>query len=121
MRGFSLIELLIFIMVVGVIMTGLLLGFNEILVNSPQPERLEIARQIAEQRMEIILGQRHTVGYATFVDPCTAPPAVCPAIPAGYNITLPTVVATGDPNFSDVTVQVTGLGQATLRARVANY
>jgi len=119
--GFSLIELVIFIVVIGVVSVGLMMSFNEVLFTSTTPEKNDVATQLAIERMELILGQKRLVGFDGFIDPCTSgsPPSIC-TLPTGYNIATPTVTTTADPNFKDITVQVSGNGHATLITQVAN-
>lgn len=121
-HGFSLIELIIFIVVVSILVAGILIGFNQVLSGSTAPEENSIAFQLAKQRMELILGQRDTLGFTPFVDPCVASPGlpIC-TLPAGYAITQPTVTVAPNPNFKNIIVSVTGPGFATLTSRVANY
>jgi len=119
--GFTIIELVIFIVVIGILASALLLGVHQVLISSTEPEKNIQAIQLAEQRMELILGQRKILGYANFSDPCASGPgpAIC-TLPPGYSISQPTVSLDTDPNFSIITVQVTGASHATLTSRVAN-
>jgi type II secretory pathway pseudopilin PulG len=129
-RGYSLIELAIFIVIMGIIGTALFSGFNTALLGSSAPELGASPMQLAQERMELILGQKRTLGFAGFTaatfDPCTsAPPstqAVCTTLPAGYAVSA--ALATnwgGDTNYKVITVSVTGPGRANLTAMVANY
>ncbi len=128
--GYSLIELVIFIVIMGIIGTALFSGFNAALLGSSTPELGAEPMQLAQQRMELILAQKRALGFAGFTattfDPCTSTPPstqpVCTAIPAGYTVNAtPPVDWGGDPNYKTITVSVTGPGQATLTALVANY
>ncbi|MEW5756898.1 MAG: prepilin-type N-terminal cleavage/methylation domain-containing protein, partial [Pseudomonadota bacterium] len=128
--GFTLIELVIFIVVISLLSVGLFSVFVNTLKGVDQLDVGTQAMQLAIERMELIMPQRHALGFAGFTgstfDPCTSTPtstqAVCTAIPAGYTIT--TQLATSwlsDTNYKVVTVTVAGKGQATLQALVANY
>ena len=129
--GFSLIEVLAFIVIAGILGAALFTAFTT--ATRLQASASDIgaaAVQLAQERMELILGQRRTLGFAAFTattfDPCTAAvpstQPVCTVIPAGY-----TVGATladnwgGDTNYKVITVAVTGPSMATLTALVANY
>ncbi len=118
--GFSLIEVVIFIVVLAVLLAGLLVVFSSSLSKSPQAGQLDMGAELAQQRMELILGQRRAVGFAAFTDPCPGP-AVCTP-PAGYTVTSTIVGGWTDPaNFKIVTVNVTGNTTLTATSLVANY
>lgn len=131
-RGFTLIELIIFIVVAGIMATGLAAVFSSAIRGAAEPGRQTQATQIAQERMELILAQRRRLTFTTFVpanfDPCNPGPGpACPP-PAGYSFTpVPTLVTGwgGDPtnptNYKVVTVTVVGPETATLTAVVANY
>jgi prepilin-type N-terminal cleavage/methylation domain-containing protein len=119
--GFTLIELIIFIVVAGVLAAGLAAVFSTGMRGVAAPGQLTQATQIAQERMELMLGRRRAVGFATFADPCPGS-ALCTPVPAGY--TVNTNIATGwggDPNFKVITVTVTGPSSAVFTALVANY
>ena len=129
--GFSLIELIVFIVVVGMLGTALFAGFSTALRQGASGPDLSIsAAQLAQDRMELIIGQKRVLGFAGFTsatfDPCTsAPPstqAVCTSLPAGYSVsaTLSNNWG-GDTNYKVINVAVTGKSQASLVALVANY
>ncbi len=129
-RGFSLIELLIFIMVVGLMGVALFSAFSAALLGAGERERSVRSAQLAQERLELILAQKHAVGFAGFgaanFDPCiSAPPAThatCSAIPAGYVVTTNLAGAWGgDANYKVITVTVSGRGNAQLSALVADY
>tara|TARA_B100000508_G_C11455428_1_gene276494 strand:- start:133 stop:513 length:381 start_codon:yes stop_codon:yes gene_type:complete len=123
MTGFTLIELVIFIVILGILVLGLLLAFNVSLEKSVDVEGITRALDLAQGRMDLILGQKKMVGFASFVDPCVASPGlgVCTA-PSGYTVT--SSIANnwgGDTNFKVVTVTVSGSGTASLTALVSSY
>jgi MSHA pilin protein MshD len=118
--GFTLIELIIFIVIAGVLAVGLASVFSGTMRGVAEPGQLTQATQIAQERMELILGRRRAVGFATFTDPCPASPLCTPA-PAGY--TVAAAIATnwlGDTNYRVITVTVTGPTNATLTTLVSN-
>ena len=94
--GFSLIEVIVFIVVLGVLAAGLVVAFSSPLRNSPEAGRLDLAAELAQQRMELILAQRRATGFAGFTDPCPGP-AICTP-PTGYTVTSSIVAGYGgDP------------------------
>ncbi len=119
--GFSLIEVVVFIVVLGVLVAGLVVAFGSQLQNSPVAGRLDSAAELAQQRMELILAQRRAMGFAAFADPCPGP-AICTP-PSGYTVTSSIVAGYGaDPtNYKIVTVSVAGSSSITATALVANY
>lgn len=119
--GFSLIELIVFIVVLGVLVAGLVVAFASPLRNSPEAGRLDVAAELAQQRMELILAQRRAVGFAALADPCPGPTICTP--PTGYTVTSSIVAGYGgDPtNYKVITVSVSGTSAMTASALVANY
>ncbi|KTC64610.1 Uncharacterised protein (plasmid) [Legionella adelaidensis] len=68
-RGISLIELVIFILIIGITGTAIFSTFNTILKGANQPDKILKASQIANARMKMILIK----GLAgSFTDPCLA-------------------------------------------------
>lgn len=121
-RGFTLIEIIIFIVITGILATGLAAVFSTTMRGAAMPGQLTQATQIAQERMELILGQRRAVGFAAFTDPCPASPLCAPA-PPGYFFTPPPTIVTGwngNPNYKVITVTVTGPTNATLTALTSN-
>jgi type II secretory pathway pseudopilin PulG len=129
--GFSLIELVVFIVVVGILGAALFAGFSTALQQGASGTDLSTsAIQLAQERMELILAQKRVLGFTGFTaatfDPCTSSPpstqAVCTAPPAGYTVSAAlTDNWGGDTNYKVVNVSVTGASQASLTALVANY
>ncbi len=139
-RGLTLIELVVFIVIVGVAAFALLGSFGAMLTRSPSAAQLTQAAQLAQERMELILGQRNSpfagVGYNNTVDldPCNrvGPPAVCTST-FGFTVssagtgTAPAswVQWNGNPTTSyklvTVTVKLGGTTLATRSAVLSNY
>jgi hypothetical protein len=79
--GVSLIELIAFIVIMGISVVALLSMYRAVLPHGATPAQITLATQLAQERMELLLGQRDVSGYSTAVltDPCAggAPPAIC--------------------------------------------
>ncbi len=120
-RGFSLVEAVTFIVVLGVLFAALVVAMGPALRSSPEAGRIDRAAELAQSRMELILGQRRAAGFAAFADPCPGP-AICTP-PPGYTVTSSISAGWGgDPaNYKVVTVAVSGISSATATAVVANY
>lgn len=143
-RGVTLIELIAFIIIIGVLVSGLIGGFSTTLRGSGTPKQMTQALQLAQERMELIRARKDAVGFACFTgtryDPCqnAAAAGSCPIESAsghpacsptpGYTVT-PALDETGacmggDVNYKCITVTVTdstGTKFAELKAAVANY
>lgn len=125
-KGFTLVELAIFIVVVGLIAAAILLAMSVSLQKSPTINRETTALALAQLRMELILGQRRINGFG-FTDPCSGAgaPAVCTPL-TGYTVTssittpssVPGDVAAG---YKLITVTASGLGDAVVKSLVGNY
>lgn len=116
-QGQSLIELVIFIVVVGIITGAIVNTFRTILIYSYRPGSLLTASQLADARMNIIIQQRRVNGFTNISDPCsTSSLAACTGLNTfannyGYiiNSSLPAAVN----GTRIVTVTVSGTGNAT--------
>jgi type II secretory pathway pseudopilin PulG len=122
MTGFTLIELVVFIVVMGIVALAVIVPLTTALgLKSPTANYQTTAIELAAERMDAIIGQRRLKTYPP-TDPCPGP-AFCTA-PTGYTVT-PTITTpftiSGDNAYSQVVVAVTGLGTATLAAVVGNY
>jgi hypothetical protein len=80
-RGVTLIEVIAFIVIMGISVVALLSMYRAVLPHGVTPAEITLATQLAQERMELILGQRVASGYSTAVltDPCVGgtPPAIC--------------------------------------------
>jgi len=134
LRGFTLVELLVFIVILGLAGYALFRSFGNVLPRSPTAGQLSQAMQLAQERMELILGQRDVRGYNNLVDldPCNVgAPSVCTST-FGYTVTS-TGTAPGAPvawppnpataNYKLVTVTVASgvTTLATQSAVLSNY
>lgn len=135
-RGVTLIELVAFIIIVGVLVSGLMSGFSTTLRGSGEPRQVTQALQLAQERMELIRAQKDVLGFSGFTaatyDPCLAGsthPACSAATTFGYTVTPAPLDETGacmggDPDYKCITVTVTdasGARLSELQAAVANY
>lgn len=124
--GFTLIELIIFIVVTGILASTILLTFRSSLIKTPDVHYSVIATQLADQCMEGFIGSRDMLGYSTASLACGAAtlPSICSA-PSGYSISAsiscsPTL--SGDStNSKTITVVVSGLANATLTTLITDY
>ena len=111
--GFTLIELILFILIMGIAAMTVLLSFQTILARSPNANRQTTALELAEGRMDIIMGQYYQVGFSNFGDICPGA-AVCQSL-SGYTVTSS---ITNNGASKTITVTVSGLGDAILTMQV---
>ncbi len=121
--GHTLIELVIFIVIIGFMPVGVLMAFDVAMHSAPNIQFATRAIELAQERMDFVIGQRDIVGFSGFNDPCEngSLSPLC-TDPSGY--TINSSIANnwgGDSDFKVITVTVTGLGNASLTALVANY
>lgn len=113
--GQTLIDLVVFIVVMGIVISGSMLAFQTVLLNSAKPAQMLTASQLAAARMNLIIQQRRVNGFALISDPCSSGSlAVCTGL-SGY-----VVSSSLDTSVSGVvtaTVTVSGKGSARVMTR----
>lgn len=124
-QGVTLIELIIFIVVLGILGSGILMAFVVALAKSPDIAKMSRASELAQERLELILGQYEEHGFSTFTDLCDgtpSEPAVC-TLSLNYQIADPTIVNNwnGDPDYQLIQVVVSGDGESSLNMVVTQY
>jgi len=143
MRGFTLVELVVFIVILGLAAYALFRSFGSVLPRSPTAAQLTQAMQLAQERMELIQGQRDSPlagrGFNNTVDldPCNVgAPTVCTTT-FGYTVTSagtapapaappagPTIwnaQPIGNYKLVSVTVSLGGITLAQQSAVLSNY
>ena len=125
-RGFSLIELVIFISVLGVVSVGTFAVIDNVLRLNGQPTQVLQAAALAKSRMEIVLLNRQN-GYNTLSDPCEAssPPDACSELStyaSNRQFTVTSNITENTPNKT-ISIRVNGADNNpySLSARVNNY
>lgn len=120
--GFTLVEVLIFLVVSGILMSTILLSMISSVRKEPVALQNMIANQTARKCMEWFVGQRQLNGYGTFSCPSTSVPSYCTA-PSGFtvavNITCTTINT--DASYKTITVTVSGKGDSKMSTLVASY
>lgn len=121
-RGFTLIEILVFIVVTSMVMTTILMSAQTALRKSPTTHFQLVALHTAQQCIEWFIGQRHLVSYASLVCPSTPTPSACTA-PAGFTVStsIACTTRTGDPNYKTITVTVAGKANASISTLIGSY
>ena len=125
-NGFTLIEIVIFITIMGIIGVTILAAMNAVLSGSRLSGRQSVAMYTATKCSEWYLKQRYLYGFnsAALACPSTVRPSFCTA-PTGYTITT-NVACTqlyGEvgSNYKTITVSVSGDGKASISQLLANY
>ncbi len=122
-KGFTLIEIVISIMLLGILFGTTLVSFHTMLKKSHSTYRRIEATQTAKKCMDWFLGQRYLNGFSS-VPTGTTVPNFC-TIPTGYTIAtnVATTTISGDSNYKTITVTVgyPGLSNAVLTSLIADY
>jgi len=120
--GFTLIEIILFIIITGLLASTLLLSFYTALRKVPTIHQEMIATQSAQTCMDWIIGQRFLNGLSSVACPSTTTPAFCTA-PSGYTISVNIVCTTisSDSTYETATVTIGGAGDAVLSTLLAAY
>lgn len=118
-QGFTLIEVIFAIVILGLLASTILLPFTEALQNTAAQHQNRVALDVAKSRLEMILGQKKTQGFTDFVDPCPGPIVCTP--PSGYSVNVTISDWLGSSHLDEIVVTVSGEGDATLTSVVANY
>ena len=130
--GFSMLELIVFIVIIGIIGTVVLIPLKTMLRDSEINDQATLAMMLSNGMMEYRYGQRYELGSAAFAifadgsSTCTQQICTLYPIPSGYSIT--TDIATGysgSTNYKTVTVTTTGSTKsqsaAQLKLLIGNY
>lgn len=120
--GFTLIEVLVFIVVTSLVMSTLLLSANTALRNTPVTHQQWVAIRAAEQCMEWFINQRRMNGYSALTCPGTPSPSACTA-PSGFTVSTSIACSTwnSDSNYKTITVSVSGAASLTLSMQIGDY
>ena len=121
-RGFSLIELVIFIVVCGILLSSMFLYSRIIVPNKASVQQQIVAYLTAQQCLEWFIGQRYINGYASLICPSNPIGTLCSA-PSGYSVATSITCTTinGDANYKTITVSVSGIWNATYSTLISNY
>jgi len=122
-RGVSLIELIAFIAVIGIVTSGAMLAMQNVLFHSATPQQILQASHLAKARLNLILLARQN--SFQFSDPCTnSTGGACKKLDnyaQQFGYTINTQITSESPAFKLITVKISGKSDATLSMRVANY
>lgn len=126
-KGFTLIELIVFIIIVGLASGAMFAGMQTALRKSKTVKDDMRALFLAQQRMELILGQKKQTGFTSFVDPCVSlsfPASLCASGAFSFGYTVSSTISSSwnsDTSLKQITVTVTGPQSVTLTTVVGNY
>jgi type II secretory pathway pseudopilin PulG len=122
LKGFTLIEVLAFIIITSLMMTTMLIGGNNALLNAPTTHQQWLATQTARSCMEWFLDQRRLNGYASLTCPSNPTVTACTA-PAGLTVSTAITCTSwnGDANYKKITVTVAGQANSTISVLLGLY
>lgn len=120
--GFTLIEIIVFIIVSSLLMATLLLGADTALRKQPTIHQQWVAMQTAKQCMEWFLDQRRLNGYSSLTCPSSPTASQCSA-PSGLSVSTSIACTTwnGDAAFKTIIVTVSGLANASVSTQIGDY
>lgn len=129
-RGVTLVELILFIVIAGVIASAMVQAFSATMSGSHIGKEMTQATQLAMQRMDVIQGQRDTLGYSGFAasadyDPCSSGAWTAQMCALdGFTVSSNRTVDGCGTNCTEVVVTATGTiegGIATLTSHFWNF
>ncbi|MES2217272.1 MAG: type II secretion system protein [Pseudomonadota bacterium] len=120
--GFTLVELVLFIILTSILAATILLGLRAYLSQVPNVHNAYIAVVTARQCMEGILDEKAQFGFSFITCPSTTVPSFCTA-PSGFSIAVDFTCTTlsTDTNYQTIAVTVAGAGSATLTSLIGLY
>lgn len=109
-RGITLMEMIIFIVILGLLAAAVITAFTNPLSGAGSQERAVFITQLAQERLEVVLGQKRREGFPGS-DPCASGAALATcSVPAGFSINTSFGAWSVDPdtdNYRVITVTVT--------------
>jgi prepilin-type N-terminal cleavage/methylation domain-containing protein len=128
-HGFSLIEMVVFIVVMGILATMVVISYRTMFNGVPWIKLQTTYSQAASQCMEWFLGQRSIVakGFNSIVTGSATPGFCIAAAPNGYNMSasVSDFILNGDTNYKKIDVSLTkqssGAVVTTLSTIIADY
>jgi prepilin-type N-terminal cleavage/methylation domain-containing protein len=122
-KGFTLIEIIIFIVVIGIAAGTILTWMEVILKSQHSAQENGVAVQVASRCLEWYWGQNQMNGYSSVTCPSTTLPGFCIA-PTGFsvsvNVACTTLYSEPSANYKTITATVTGKGSSTLSLLLAD-
>jgi Tfp pilus assembly protein PilE len=114
--GVTLVELIAFLVVISIGAVALLGSYRNILPRAPTPAQVTQANLLAQERMELIIGQKALLGFSSVaLDPCrTSSVGVC-TLPSGFSIVVVGDNVAPTPPTRQVTVTVSASGTQLAR------
>jgi prepilin-type N-terminal cleavage/methylation domain-containing protein len=121
-KGFTLIELIIFIVISSLLASTLLIAFNTVAIKTPLNNLQYQALIIARTCLDNMVAQKQLNGYSTFTCPSTTVPFYC-LTQSGFNIDVNIACTSfnSDANYMTLTVNVTGASSVSLTTLIASY
>jgi prepilin-type N-terminal cleavage/methylation domain-containing protein len=123
-QGFTLIELIMFIIIIGILATTILVSSNTVLRGTGRLNYQSAATDYAATCLEWFLGQRAINGFSSIACNNTTTPTFC-NVPSGYTISTNVACTTYNGDSSDyktITAVIDGgYGDENLSVVIANY
>lgn len=114
MRGITLVELIVVIVIVSVAVIGVMRTLASVLSYAPQSYAETVAVETATRCIEWYIGQQYINGFTSIICPSTTVPTYCVA-PAGYTLAVSVSCSPfSDANYRSITVTVGGRASEVL-------
>jgi type II secretory pathway pseudopilin PulG len=120
-KGFSLLELIIFVVVIGIAATTILSSMEMILKTQHTTQENGTAVQAASRCLEWFWGQNQMNGYSSVTSPSTTVPSFC-SVPSGFSIAVSVVNTTiaSEASYKTISATVSGKGSSSLSLLLAD-
>jgi Tfp pilus assembly protein PilE len=123
--GFTLLEFIIFIVVLGILAGSILAASSTTLKYTDVPQNMLLANELAASCAEWFIGQRTIGSFSSTNLPCgTQGQNYCynQTLSAGFSgFSISETIDCSITNYKSITISVSGAGKTTLNLRLANY
>lgn len=121
LHGFTLVELILFIIISSLLASTILLAMNVVNLKNPAAKNQMIATHAAQKCMEWFIGQRRLVSFGNLTCGSTTVPSFCNVAGVTTTVSITCTTIASDTGYKTISIVVNNPGFASLSTLVASY